>query len=285
MTWHAHAAAVAAAAGIIAAAATGRLTGKELGSPRVPDAPRTVVIAELFTSEGCSSCPSADRLLRRLLATQPIDGVEVVALGNHVDYWDGLGWRDPFSSRLFSNRQAVYDSVVFRSKGAYTPQLVVDGVAESVASDERAVRTAVLNAAARPKGSLFVATSAAPGDAAALHIHAELPPSVLRHGPADVVVAVTEDDLSSRVQRGENQGRLLVHSAVVRTLSTAARVGALEHEATLDTTVPLDPRWNRPRLRFVAFVQEQESRRIIAAGASPLGLTAAGPRLETGDGR
>ena len=95
---------------------------------------RVVVIAELFTSEGCSSCPPADNLLRRLLAAQPIDGVEVVALGNHVDYWDRLGWRDSFSSRLFSDRQAAYDSAVFRLKAPYTPQLVVDGATESVAA-------------------------------------------------------------------------------------------------------------------------------------------------------
>jgi len=114
---------------------------------------RTTVIVELFTSEGCSSCPPADDLLRRLITTQPVAGVDVIALGNHVDYWDRLGWRDPFSSPLFSARQSAYDAAVFRSNGIYTPQLVVDGTLEVVGNDDAAVRRTVLKAACDRRAS------------------------------------------------------------------------------------------------------------------------------------
>ena len=105
-------------------------------SPGSP--PPAVVIAELFTSEGCSSCPPADTLLRQFAEAQPFDGAQLIALEEHVDYWDRLGWRDPFSSAQFTTRQTEYSDRVFRTTGIYTPQLVVDGVRECVGSDRSA---------------------------------------------------------------------------------------------------------------------------------------------------
>ena len=278
MTWQARAAIFAIAAVALIAATRQRANGAP--PPRLPDAQRTVVVAELFTSEGCSSCPPADSLLRRLLSTQPIEGVEVVALGNHVDYWDRLGWRDPFSSKLFSNRQSAYDTV-FRPRGSYTPQLVVDGTAECIASDERAVRNLLREAARQPKGTVSLTPRVSGGTTATIHLEWSIPASVSRRGPADIVVAVTEDDLTTQVLRGENKGRQLVHSAVVRTLTTAARVGASEHEASTTATIALDPHWNAAHLRIVGFIQEQDSRRIIAASSSPLLSPATTTKQET----
>src|SRR5438045_6457778 len=137
---------------------------------------RTVVIAELSTSEGCSSCPPADDLLRRLIATQPLAGVEIIALGSHVDYWDGLGWRDPFSSALFSARQSAYDAAVFRSNGIYTPQLVVDGALEVVGSDAAAVRRTLLKAASLPKATVSVVARQESDARARVGGHVEVPP-------------------------------------------------------------------------------------------------------------
>src|SRR5580704_13674088 len=104
---------------------------------------KSMVVAELFTSEGCSSCPPADAVLSRLVLRQPVAGVEVLALGEHVDYWDRLGWRDSFSSAAYSARQSNYDARVFHRNEVYTPQLVVDGQLERVGSDVDAVQRAV----------------------------------------------------------------------------------------------------------------------------------------------
>ena len=231
---------------------------------------RTVVIAELFTSEGCSSCPPADDLLRRLIAAQPLAGVEIVALGSHVDYWDGLGWRDPFSSPLFSKRQSEYEAAVFRSKGPYTPQLVVDGTLEAVGSDADAVRRSLLKAASLPKATVLV-VARQEGDARArVDVQIEVPPDLASHRTADIVIAVTEDELSSHVTRGENGGRTLSHSAVVRSLTTAGRLKADQRAGSATIAVALAPDWKRPNLRIVAFVQEQASRRILGGASSPL---------------
>jgi len=107
---------------------------------------------ELFTSEGCSSCPPADDLLSRNGAATAIANVEVIALEEHVDYWNELGWVDPFSSREWTARQQVYAEVL-GNRNAYTPQMVVDGKTEFVGSQSRKAWQAVQQAAAEQRGS------------------------------------------------------------------------------------------------------------------------------------
>src|SRR5580704_490614 len=125
---------------------------------RAASAP-TPVVVELFTSEGCSSCPPADLLLRRLEKEQPVPGVEVIPLSEHVDYWNQLGWKDPFSSGRFTDRQRQYADV-FHKDGPYTPQMVVDGAPEFVGSDgPRALKT-IAEAARRPKASVTLSCQA-----------------------------------------------------------------------------------------------------------------------------
>ncbi len=112
----------------------GRMTAASPQAPQAagrPDGRRTPVLVELFTSEGCSSCPPADVLLARLEKTQPVAGAQIIALKEHVDYWNHLGWRDPFSSAQFSERQSSYVQT-FRTDQVYTPQMVVDGQTEFV---------------------------------------------------------------------------------------------------------------------------------------------------------
>ena len=230
---------------------------------------RVAVVAELFTSEGCSSCPPADEVLTRLMASQPVAGVEIIALGEHVDYWDRLGWRDPFSSPTFTSRQSQYDDRVFRSHRIYTPQIVVDGQSEEVGSDLDAVRRAIERAAKQPKAAVTVGARA-DGDRLSVDVRVDAAADVPLRDTADIMVAITEDRLETHVRRGENSGRVLEHTAVVRSLST---VGALSlGRRTLSITAPLtlSRDWKPERLRVVAFVQETKSRRMVGAGSITL---------------
>src|SRR5258708_20118570 len=148
---------------------------------------RSVVLAELFTSEGCSSCLPADEVLSQLVHSQPVAGVKVLGLGEHVDYWDRLGWRDPFSSAAYSARQSTYDSRVFHRNDVYTPQLVVDGQLERVGSDVDAVQRAVKQAAQAPKAVVDVVTRA--GERALrVNVHVTVPPSLAPRTPLPIVL-------------------------------------------------------------------------------------------------
>ena len=218
---------------------------------------RTPVIVELFTSEGCSSCPPADALLSHLEKTQPVAGAEVIALGEHVDYWNHGGWADRFSSSQFSARQSGY-STAFRKDTVYTPQMIVDGRTEFVGSDDDAARTAIAQAARMPKAQVSVTQT---GDALSVRVD-HLPPSA-KNEPAEVMLAITEDGLSSSVGGGENAGRRLAHSAVVRQLMPIGVVSGGVFTAAPSVKAFLG---RRGKLNAVVFVQERGSRRIIGAG-------------------
>jgi hypothetical protein len=215
------------------------------GDGRVP------VLVELFTSEGCSSCPPADAVLARLVREQPVKGVEILALSEHVDYWDSLGWRDPYSSPVFTDRQQTYAPLLKR-RDIYTPQVVVDGRADVLGSDEGAIRRASSAAAEQSHGKIEARRAAA-----SVHFDATLPP----HRGADVFVAAVDDPPPSHVERGENAGRTLSHVRVVRELKQVAHVD----QPSWSMDVQLDPRFSR--LLLVAFVQERGTGRVLAAGA------------------
>jgi hypothetical protein len=234
-------------------------------------APRAVVVAELFTSEGCSSCPRADEVLSQLVLRQPVRGVEVLALGEHVDYWDRLGWRDRFSSALFSNRQSSYDDRVFHTSQVYTPQLVVDGHLERVGSDAAAVQLAIAQAGRAPKAVVGVTVvRSADGRDLLVNVHAEMPPALATRDRIDVLVAVTEDNLVTDVRRGENRGRTLEHSAVVRSLTTAAVLSPREPASSTRASVSWVDGWKPADVRVIALLQERQSRHIVGAGSTRL---------------
>jgi len=228
-------------------------------------APQAILV-ELFTAEGCSSCPPADALLQRILSAPP-PGVDLVALGEHVDYWDRLGWRDRFSSAALTNRQQVYASR-FATQSVYTPQMVVDGRAEFVGSDGAAAKRAIDRAAASPHGRVHIVLGAEASPITVTVSAADLP-AVGRGDRADILVAITEDGLSSDVKRGENHGRVLAHAAVVRTLQTIGE--ATGPSASAHAEVKLSPDWRRDRLKVVAFVQERRGRTVLGAAAVALG--------------
>ncbi len=220
---------------------------------------RTPVLLELFTSEGCSSCPPADALLARLMRTQPVAGVELIALSEHVDYWNYLGWRDPFSAAQFTDRQAHY-AVRLHSR-TYTPQLVVDGGVDLVGSDEASALAAIRTAAATRKGTIVVRRDL---QNRAVLLHTTVNGIAAR---AEVFVALIEDGLVSQVQHGENQGQSLPHTAVVRLLKVA---GNIENGAwSGDTPLPLDGNWKRDQLRAVVFAQAADGH-ILATATIPL---------------
>ena len=191
--------------------------GADKGGARVP------VLLELFTSEGCSDCPPADRLLGELDQTQPVPGAELIVLSEHVDYWDRLGWRDPFSSPQYTARQQEYASK-FSRDGVYTPQLVVDGRFGFVGSDGREAVSAIQNAIREPKIAIAIANVTRAGNQVLAHI--ELPASAQspKGGKAVLYVAIADSKAESHVTRGENGGRNLVHVGVVRSLNQAATV-------------------------------------------------------------
>lgn len=215
---------------------------------------KSAVVVELFTSEGCSSCPPADKILRILHEKQPIEGVEVIALGEHVDYWNRLGWEDPYSSAQFTERQQFYSaSWPLR---LYTPQMVIDGAVERLGGDGPAVVEAIRAARSSPKAPVRVALH---DDQATVTV-GELP----REAAARVWLALVEDHLSTDVERGENQGRTLEHVGVVRRLTEIGKIEVGANDG-FEATVTLDPEPGWRVGRVAALVQEVGSRRIVGA--------------------
>lgn len=232
--------------------------------PTAADAAATPVLVELFTSEGCSSCPPADALLSRLGRTQPVRGADIIALEEHVDYWDRLGWKDPFSSEAATARQNEYGEA-FGGRQVYTPQMIVDGRAEFVGSSDtdalRAIRAA--SQTAKPNIQLSWET----GDSLAIHV--EPLTNASAGDGAQLFLVVAENMLHSDVKHGENAGRALEHNGVVRQLLPLGKIDAAP--AGFSSTAVVHParEWNRANLRAVVFVQERRGRHVLAVAAIP----------------
>lgn len=207
---------------------------------------RKAVIVELFTSEGCSSCPPADELLARLSEQQSLNGAAIIPLGFHVDYWNSLGWQDRFSSRSYTERQEQY-ARKFKLDGPYTPQMVVNGGHEFVGNISSRAQTNIAEAATRPEEANIQISARESGK---LRIQAAL---LEPAASADVMLAITEDNLTTRVRAGENEGRVLRHAAVVRDFR---RIGHAE-KGSFDKAVPihLEKEWNPANLHVVVFIQ------------------------------
>jgi hypothetical protein len=235
-------------------------------SPAAAKAPTQPVILELFTSEGCSSCPPADALLKQLDDAGRLGDVEIIAIEEHVDYWNRLGWTDPFSSSDWTRRQERY-SEAFRRDGIYTPQLVVNGGAELVGSSERQVRQEILEAGKITAATVRISSINLTSKSAELTFLLENLPREARS--AELWLAVTERGLSSNVLRGENEGRTLVHAAVLRSLKRVrSPVAEPSGSAELKTTVAISQTWKRENLRFVVFLQDPKSLHILGAAAA-----------------
>ncbi len=216
---------------------------------------RTPVLLELFTSEGCSSCPSADRLLESFDRTQPVPGADLIVLSEHVDYWNGLGWKDPFSSQQFTNRQNVYVRQLHLNS-AYTPQLVIDGRKELVGNDSAGAKVAIEKAIQRTKIPVILSDGKREGN----QIHIQVDIQSAKPG-SEIFAAIAENRITSHVARGENGGRTLNHVAVVTSLSSIGTVGKEGFSRTLD--MPVQAGSGANGLRVVVFVRDRASGDIV----------------------
>jgi hypothetical protein len=233
------------------------------------EAERKPVIVELFTSEGCSTCPVADELLQKLEAQQPVAGAEIVPVEVHVDYWNHDGWNDPYSSAEWTERQTVYRTIFNQTE--YTPQMIVDGQSQFVGSNGRQAVAEIEKAAHRVQTD--VAINSEKSDT---HGSQRFTVSVGKLAGnttgdvAEVWVAVTEDGLQSTVNRGENAGHVLHHTGTVRSLHKVgtADVSAPSVSFKGDGRVKFESRWKPENLHVVAFVQEKKSRKILGAASA-----------------
>ena len=232
----------------------------------LPQTSSTPVVVELFTSEGCSSCPPADALLARLDGAQLKENVRLIALEEHVDYWNDGGWVDPFSSPDWTSRQWVYAGIL-GNRNAYTPQMVVDGTTEFVGNHPDKAHDAILKAANKTKIPVTMIPGISKGrDKENISAKVGKLEGSTKGDAAEVWLAITETGLHSSVTRGENAGEDLHHAAIVRSMR---KIGEAKGDAETCflgyASVPLKKEWKRENLKAVLFVQEKKSRRILGA--------------------
>jgi len=254
---------------ILAAFGVRALNSQE--KPQAPASHASPVVVELFTSEGCSSCPPADAFLAKLVEQGPAHNLQIVALEEHVDYWDDQGWRDPFSSHSWTTRQDAYAGVL-GNKNPYTPQIVIDGSVECSGGQQQLAAQKIVQESSQAKTSITLSQGAAgrPGsDNFSVQI-GKLTASA-KGGAAEVWLAITETGLHSSVTRGENAGHELQHAAVVRSMR---KIGEAKPDRDVafsgDAAISIRNEWKRENLKAVAFVQEKNSLRILGAAEIPL---------------
>jgi hypothetical protein len=216
----------------------------------------TPVVVELFTSEGCSSCPPADEFLRALDAKQPFEGTQVIVLGEHVDYWDDL-----------TLRQAAYADRL-RLKTSYTPQLIVDGAAECSGNDRKRAIDVIEKARTQAKVSIQISSAIVEGGKLHAHVETGSVPE-----KAEVFVALALDHAESQVLRGENSGHRLEHVAVARNL---VKAGKAEKGAAFSKDIEVKVKPEGP-YRVIAFIQETNQGKILGATEKTLAAGKATP--------
>ncbi|MDQ3749038.1 MAG: DUF1223 domain-containing protein [Acidobacteriota bacterium] len=215
---------------------------------------KTPVLVELFTSEGCSSCPPADRVLLQLEKEQTNTDVEIITLALHVDYWNYLGWKDEFSSKSFSERQSGY-AERFKLDSIYTPQMVVDGQTQFVGSNFGTAQKAVADAAKHQKANIEISKA---NDKLKVKI-ADAP----AHDDSYVWLTIAEDDLKTNVRRGENSGKTLNHVSVVREMKLLGNLAAADKIFENEIALQLNSNWKKENLKFIVFVQGKESKKVF----------------------
>jgi len=222
---------------------------------------KTPVLVELFTSEGCSSCPPADRVLSQLEKEQTNPDVEIITLALHVDYWNYLGWKDEFSAAGYSERQRGY-AEKFTLDSIYTPQMVVDGQTQFVGSNLGTAQKAISEAAKTIKTNIEFLAAA---DKLKVKI-SDLPAGENSY----VWLAIAEDDLKTSVKRGENSGKTLNHVSVVREMKLLGNLASTDKNFETEVAFKLLPDWKKENVKFVAFVQGEKTKRVFAVNKHKL---------------
>ncbi|HEY1468621.1 MAG TPA: DUF1223 domain-containing protein [Candidatus Acidoferrum sp.] len=230
-------------------------------------ATRKPVLVELFTSEGCSSCPPADALLVRLENEQPIPGAQVIAIEEHVDYWNQQGWTDPYSSSEWTLRQQDYDSKL-KLPSPYTPQMIVDGQTQLTGGRAGEAQEAIRQAAQQQKAQVTLTPGKLAADGAErVEVRVDNFPS---NASAFIWIAVTEKSLQSSVNAGENAGKDLRHASVLRVLRKVGTADGKSPSFTASPELKLKSNWNRDNLTIVAFAQDKHTWHILGAAAVKL---------------
>jgi hypothetical protein len=224
---------------------------------------RVPVLVELFTSEGCSDCPPADALLAELDAKQFVPEAEAIVLSEHVTYWDHQGWRDPFSLETMTQRQEEYVRR-FGLDSAYTPQMVVDGTNQFVGSNGRALIAAVSKAAAKPKMRLAIESARWDQGAVRFAVRGE------RTSGSKLIAVLAANATHSEVARGENAGRTLHHTAVVRAMKEMGGGVADGRPLNLEAGNAQQAGNTDREMRLVVFAIESGTGRVIAAAEERL---------------
>jgi hypothetical protein len=236
-----------------------------LGHTQSAEAPKsaTPILIELFTSEGCSSCPPADAWIKQLDATQPIPGAQVIVLSEHVDYWNHDGWTDPYSSAFFTDRQNEYVRALGGSS-SYTPEIIVNGRTELQLSNQAQVNQTFLNAVKAQQIPVAIGTLSIEGNSPALlRAHIDVDGTASKKS-ADVYAVVALDHAESQVLHGENGGHRLTHASVALDI---VRVGKLEKGKPFshDFQAKLKPGMDPKNLRLIVFVQESGPGAVLGA--------------------
>lgn len=212
-------------------------------------------LIELFTSQGCSSCPSADDNLTELMKDATIKGKKVYALAFHVDYWNRLGWKDPFSSSKYSDRQSMYVSAL-HLQSAYTPQMIVNGETQFVGSDNKLARSAIAKGLATSNDYSLTLGSASTTDGDVSTIPYRIEGNIVGK---KLCIAIVENGKVTNVKSGENRGRTLQNNHVVMWFDsiTPDQFGSI--------TLPKEQIKNRSNVDVVIFLQDERTKKILAA--------------------
>lgn len=211
---------------------------------------KPAVLVELFTSEGCPTCPPADLLLEMLGKEQPNENAEIITLALHVDYWDRADWKDKYSSPIFSRRQDIY-SQVFRTGEVYTPQMVVDGQTYFGGSNAEKAHKAINKNAKNEKANIEISFEKDKFNVEISKIPA--------HERSTVYLAIAEDELEASGMRGKNAK----HYSVVRELKSLGMLMPDQNTFKAIKFIQFQSDWKKENLKFVVFVQENGSRKVI----------------------